>query len=184
MIKKRSEESMNIYGLGALYGWNGGLGYGSFGYGNFGYNNLGYGGLNYSAFNSANLNYLSSLYDQSKNPDSVNLSNVRKSAQAKQNTPNAAQARRTGVQHNTTRTTQKERLLSEAEAASNKTYYPSFQSVLAASMKGQDFIKSLTAPYPNIKCQVVDTAKIDNSLWQRNDYLGYVFIVPPKLEEK
>lgn len=182
---------MNIYGLGALYGWSGG-----FGYGNFGYSNLGYGGLNYSALSSANLNYLSSLYGQSKNPDSANLSNGRKSAQAKHDTRDAAQARRTGMQHNTTtRTTQKvstqhnltARKASTQQNLANTTetiYYPSFQSVLAASIKGQDFTNLLTAPYPGVKCQVMDTAKIDDSLWQRNDYLGYVVIVPPELEEK
>lgn len=161
---------MNIYGLGGLYGWNGGLGYGNLGYGNFGYSNLGYGSLNYSVLSAAYLNYLGSLYGQSKIPDSVNLSNVRNSVQTKQN---AAQTRRTGAQHNTptkaaakintqhnltakktsaqqnltTRTAGKtsaqRNLASTAEAA----YYPSFQTVLAASMKEQDFTKLLTEQY-------------------------------------
>lgn len=50
------------------------------------------------------------------------------------------------------------------------TYYPSFQSVLAASIKGQDLEELLAAQYPGIKYQVMDTSKIDTSLWQRNDY--------------
>lgn len=165
---------MNIYGLGGLYGWNGGLvygnfGYGNLGYGNFGYSNLGYGSLNYSVLSAAYLNYLSSLYDQSI-PDSVNLSNVRNSVQIKQNMQNAAQARRTGAQHNTptnaaakintqhnltakktsaqhhltTRTAGKTSAQRNLASTAEVAYYPSFQSVLAASMKEQDFTKLLT----------------------------------------
>lgn len=101
---------MNIYGLGGLYGWNGGLGYDSLGYRNFGYGSLGYGNLSYGSFDYSAL------------------------------------------------------------SAANLNYSSTFQSVLAASIKGQDFAKLLTAQYPGAKCQVIDTEKIDDSLWQRNDY--------------
>lgn len=52
-----------------------------------------------------------------------------------------------------------------AQAAS-----PSFQHVLAASIKGEGLAALLSAQYPDIKYQVMDTSKIDAALWQRNDY--------------
>ncbi len=175
---------MNIYGLGGLYGWNGGLGYGSLGYNNLSYGNLGYNGLNYSALSAANFNYLSSLYSQGrKENNGCNLNNsLEKSIQTKQDIRDTAQTRKTGVQRNTTtgktrtqhnlttRTTGKTSTQHNLANTTEVTYYPSFQSVLAASIKGHDFTELLTAQYPGAKCQVMDTTKINDSLWQRNDY--------------
>lgn len=48
--------------------------------------------------------------------------------------------------------------------------YPSFQSVFAASIKGQDFQEQLAARFPGIKYHVMDTSKINASAWERNDY--------------
>lgn len=48
--------------------------------------------------------------------------------------------------------------------------YPSFQSVFAASIKGQDFQEQLAARFPGVKYHVMDTSKINASAWERNDY--------------
>lgn len=46
----------------------------------------------------------------------------------------------------------------------------SFQAVLDANMKGQGLEDILKAGYPGLKYHVMDTSKINSSLWQRNDY--------------
>jgi hypothetical protein len=48
--------------------------------------------------------------------------------------------------------------------------YPRFQSVFAASIKGQDFEGALTARFPGLKYHVMDTSGISASAWERNDY--------------
>lgn len=48
--------------------------------------------------------------------------------------------------------------------------YPSFQSVFAASIKGQDFQEQLSTYFPGVKYHVMDTSKINASAWERNDY--------------
>lgn len=50
--------------------------------------------------------------------------------------------------------------------------YPNFQSVFAASIKGQDFQELLTTRFPGVKYHVMDTSRID------------AVLVPPKLEAK
>ena len=47
--------------------------------------------------------------------------------------------------------------------------YPRFQSVFAASIKGQDFEGALTARFPGLKYHVMDTSGISASAWERND---------------
>ena len=46
----------------------------------------------------------------------------------------------------------------------------SFQAVLNANMKEQGLEDRLKAQYPGLKYHVMDTSKINSSLWQRNDY--------------
>ena len=53
---------------------------------------------------------------------------------------------------------------------SNVQNYPNFQSVFAASIKGQDFQQLLTARFPGVKYHVMDTSRINASAWERNDY--------------
>lgn len=48
--------------------------------------------------------------------------------------------------------------------------YPNFQSVFAASIKGQDFQGLLTTRFPGVKYHVMDTSRINASAWERNDY--------------
>ena len=45
-----------------------------------------------------------------------------------------------------------------------------FQAILDANMQGQGLEDALKARYPSLKYHVMDTAKINSSLWQRNDY--------------
>ena len=45
-----------------------------------------------------------------------------------------------------------------------------FQAVLDTNMKGQGLEDILKAGYPGLKYHVMDTSKINSSLWQRNDY--------------
>lgn len=52
----------------------------------------------------------------------------------------------------------------------NAQSYPSFQSVFAASIKGQNFQEQLAARFPGIKYHVMDTSKINAAAWERNDY--------------
>ncbi len=52
----------------------------------------------------------------------------------------------------------------------NALSYPSFQSVFAASISGQDFQGALETRFPGIKYHVMDTSKIDATAWERNDY--------------
>lgn len=70
--------------------------------------------------------------------------------------------------HSSERTDRSGRL--RTQRSTQTAFYPSFQHVLAASIRGQDFAELLETQYPGIKCQVMDTSKIDASLWQRNDY--------------
>ena len=49
-----------------------------------------------------------------------------------------------------------------------KTNPVSFQAVLDVNMGGLE--DRLKAQYPNLKYHVLDTSKINSSLWQRNDY--------------
>lgn len=51
-----------------------------------------------------------------------------------------------------------------------QTDQTSFQAVLDANMKGQGLEDTLKAEYPGLKYHVMDTSKINSSLWQRNDY--------------
>ena len=51
-----------------------------------------------------------------------------------------------------------------------QTNQTSFQAVLDANMKGQGLEDILKAGYPGLKYHVMDTSKINSSLWQRNDY--------------
>lgn len=51
-----------------------------------------------------------------------------------------------------------------------RTDQTSFQAVLDANMKGQRLEDILKAGYPGLKYHVMDTSKINSSLWQRNDY--------------
>ncbi|MDE7179496.1 MAG: hypothetical protein K2O59_16995 [Lachnospiraceae bacterium] len=51
-----------------------------------------------------------------------------------------------------------------------QTDQTSFQAVLDANMKGQGLEDILKAGYPGLKYHVMDTSKINSSLWQRNDY--------------
>ena len=46
----------------------------------------------------------------------------------------------------------------------------SFQAVLDVNMGEQGLEDRLKAQYPNLKYHVIDTSKINSSLWQRNDY--------------
>lgn len=46
----------------------------------------------------------------------------------------------------------------------------SFQAVLGINMGEQGLEEGLKAQYPNLKYHVLDTSKINPSLWQRNDY--------------
>lgn len=46
----------------------------------------------------------------------------------------------------------------------------SFQAVLDVNMGGQGLEDKLKAQYPNLKYHVLDTSKVNSSLWQRNDY--------------
>ncbi|MDE6054606.1 MAG: hypothetical protein K2G55_12765 [Lachnospiraceae bacterium] len=52
----------------------------------------------------------------------------------------------------------------------NVQSYPNFQSVFAASLKGQDFQGLLTTRFPGVKYHVMDTSRINASAWERNDY--------------
>ena len=52
----------------------------------------------------------------------------------------------------------------------NAQSYPNFQSVFAASVKGQDFQGLLTTRFPGVKYHVMDTSRINASAWERNDY--------------
>lgn len=45
-----------------------------------------------------------------------------------------------------------------------------FQAVLDANMQGQGLEDALKVRYPSLKYHVMDTSKINSSLWQRNDY--------------
>lgn len=51
-----------------------------------------------------------------------------------------------------------------------QTDQTSFQAVLDANMQGQGLEDALKARYPSLKYHVMDTSKINPSLWQRNDY--------------
>lgn len=46
----------------------------------------------------------------------------------------------------------------------------SFQAVLDANIKGQGLEDILKEAYPGLKYHVMDTSKINSSLWRRNDY--------------
>lgn len=61
-------------------------------------------------------------------------------------------------------------LYCQSNVLGNVQSYPSFQSVFAASIKGQDFQEQLAARFPGIKYHVMDTSKINASAWERNDY--------------
>ncbi|MDE5699670.1 MAG: hypothetical protein K2I96_20045 [Lachnospiraceae bacterium] len=61
-------------------------------------------------------------------------------------------------------------LYCQSNVLGNVQSYPSFQSVFAASIKGQDFQEQLAARFPGIKYHVMDTSKINSSAWERNDY--------------
>lgn len=61
-------------------------------------------------------------------------------------------------------------LYCQSNVLGNVQSYPSFQSVFAASIKGQDFQEQLAARFPGIKYHVMDTSKINPSAWERNDY--------------
>lgn len=51
-----------------------------------------------------------------------------------------------------------------------KTNPASFQAVLDVNMGEQGLEDMLKAQYPGLKYHVLDTSKINSSLWQRNDY--------------
>lgn len=51
-----------------------------------------------------------------------------------------------------------------------KTNSVSFQAVLDENMGEQGLEDRLKAQYPGLKYHVLDTSKINSSLWQRNDY--------------
>lgn len=51
-----------------------------------------------------------------------------------------------------------------------KADFASFQAVLDANMGEQGLEDMLKAQYPGLKYHVLDTSKINSSLWQRNDY--------------
>lgn len=51
-----------------------------------------------------------------------------------------------------------------------KTNSVSFQAVLDENMVEQGLENLLKAQYPGLKYHVLDTSKINSSLWQRNDY--------------
>lgn len=59
---------------------------------------------------------------------------------------------------------------SQNNVLGNLQTYSNFRSVLAASIKGQDFEGLLTSRFPGLKYHVMDTSKINASTWERNDY--------------
>ncbi|MDE6218980.1 MAG: hypothetical protein K2G51_00825 [Lachnospiraceae bacterium] len=61
-------------------------------------------------------------------------------------------------------------LYRQSNVLGNISSYPSFQSVFAASIKGQNFQEQLAARFPGVKYHVMDTSKINASAWERNDY--------------
>lgn len=61
-------------------------------------------------------------------------------------------------------------LYSQNNVLGNLQTYSNFRSVLAASIKGQDFEGLLTSRFPGLKYHVMDTSKINASTWERNDY--------------
>lgn len=61
-------------------------------------------------------------------------------------------------------------LYGQSNLLGNVQSYPSFQSVFAASIKGQDFEEMLTTRFPGVKYHVMDTSKINATAWERNDY--------------
>ncbi len=162
---------MNIYGLGGLYGIYGGSGYGSLISGNLGIASLisgnsgianpefiNYDRVVYGGLGGMNLNYLSSYYAQNGvvyDRNGVYLN------------PQTAPSDKT-EKHSSERTDRSDRL--RTQRSTQAAFHPSFQHVLAASIKGQNFAELLETQYPGVKCQVMDTSKIDASLWQRNDY--------------
>lgn len=63
-----------------------------------------------------------------------------------------------------------------------KTNPVSFQAVLDVNMGEQGLEDMLKAQYPGLKYHVLDTSKINSSLWQRNDYPFEMFF-EDKLDE-
>lgn len=136
---------MNIYGLGGLYGIYGSSGYGSLISGNLGIASLISGNSGFAS--PGFINFDSAVY---RGLGGMNFNSDRTE------------------KHSSERTNRSGRL--RTQRSTQTAFYPSFQHVLAASIKGQDFAELLETQYPGIKCQVMDTSKIDASLWQRNDY--------------
>lgn len=95
---------------------------------------------------NSNVNYLSSLYGQNNNAFYLG------GLYCQSNVLNNAQ-----------------------DSAAGKAEYPSFQSVFAASLKGQSFKELLTTQFPGAKYHVMDTSKISASAWERNDYPFEIF---------